>query len=1216
MFLRLATIFFLLGILVNNISAQQKPIRFDFLVASTHLPSNTVNSIAQDKQGYLWLATNNGLVRFDGYSFYTIKHGKDKENTLPNSLIHYVAIDKSNNIWIATNGGVNKYNTSTEEITTFRKDYSPKNINGTINSDIVNKIFVDSFNRVWIATFQGLNCINQSTNSISSFLNDPNNPNSISSNSITSIFEDNKNQIWVSTSYGLNFFDEKNNTFKKYYHLDDVPNSLNNNRIIDLTQTNDGTLWVFTATGLNKYNSATDSFSGYPTPPAGDGMLARNYGKIVADYLGNIWIPSNKGLFCFNPKNENFALYYRDDPAKSNLADEVLKEVFFDSENRLWVSVLDKGLQVFDPYAKRFIPSSKELLDQCNFFNGSSISAILEDSLKRLWVGTEKGLVVYNTDKINNALKEKLKGLGDIRVRSLFESSSGLIWIGLTQKLIVYDTKKEKFVTDELNLPNEIRSISAQVFLENSKGQIWIGSFGNGLYKFNPSNNTFTVYQKEDKNPDGKISSNRILSLSEDKKGNLWVATRNGINYYDSSSNTFTVYKHDPLDPKTISSNGVNSVYLDEANNILWLATEQGLNKLNLLSKTFLRINQTNSNLPNDFIYGILADNQGDLWLSTNGGITKYDPKKEIFYNYDEMDGLQNNEFNYCSYFKGKMGELFFGGVKGLNRFYPEEIKNNPYLPKVVITSIKVSDGFSKPFLEKFSIPTNYYLELPYNFNYLYFTFSALSFTHPEKNKFKYKLEGHEQEWVEVDSNQRSARYKLPPGDYTFQVIASNNDGIWDEVGQSIKIRVFPPWWQTSWAYFLYFLATSATLYGGHRYHLRRLEKRNQELEIKVKERTKEINKKNRELQDKNQELAKNYENLLFLNKKANRIFAALSEALPGTTLDNKYRLEEKIGAGGFGAVYKATHLNIKKEVAIKVFSPSPGNDSVENLERFQQEAISTCRVNHPNAVAVLDSGISSDGIPYLVMEMLQGHTLKVELKNKGRLKLERSAEIVIPICKVLAKAHSSGLIHRDIKPDNIFLHNNAEGEVVKVLDFGIAKLINPTESARNELVETEGLIGTPLYMAPERLELGPYDFQSDIYSLGSVIYEILCGEAPFQKHASSLPTIVLAQISELPIPLKTYIPDIPDKIDKIILATLEKDPSNRPSLTEIAQAFAKAAGIEYKIQPNIVEKQPVHFFPGNIVDQSTIIIVNKTQSDTDEIRPSEQITLIKPIEK
>jgi serine/threonine protein kinase len=382
------------------------------------------------------------------------------------------------------------------------------------------------------------------------------------------------------------------------------------------------------------------------------------------------------------------------------------------------------------------------------------------------------------------------------------------------------------------------------------------------------------------------------------------------------------------------------------------------------------------------------------------------------------------------------------------------------------------------------------------------------------------------------------------------KVKGSNNDDVWNEAGTAVRIRIVPPLWRTWWAYLLYFAGLASTGYGGYRYRLKVLERR---LQI---EKAGELEAKNRELSRKNQELIESH-------RRADRIFSALSDALPGTILDGKYRLDEKIGSGGFGAVYRGTHLGMKRPIAVKVFKPTPGNDSAEGLERFLSEAVSAGRINHPNAVVVLDSGISSEGIAYLVMELLEGYTLTEELRQKGALSLGRAAQILYPVCSVLYKAHAAGIIHRDIKPDNIFLHQTAEGEVVKVVDFGIAKLMESNGSIDiNSLTATGKIIGTPVYMAPERLEGKPYDGRSDVYSLGIVLYEMLCGRVPFYSSRDIFATVHM-HLTKEPQPLRTINSNVSESIEALVLRALSKDPEKRTAAKELGEDFLAAIGIK-----------------------------------------------------
>jgi serine/threonine protein kinase len=351
------------------------------------------------------------------------------------------------------------------------------------------------------------------------------------------------------------------------------------------------------------------------------------------------------------------------------------------------------------------------------------------------------------------------------------------------------------------------------------------------------------------------------------------------------------------------------------------------------------------------------------------------------------------------------------------------------------------------------------------------------------------------------------------------------------------------------------------------------LESLNRNLERRVAERTEELNQKNvdlaenvRRLKDarqdaerKNQELDRKVQELIASRQQADRIFSALAEALPGTTLDGKYRLDEKIGAGGFGAVFKATHLALNAPVAVKVFKPSPGNDSVDAVERFKREGVSASRLTHPNAIRILDSGISVEGVAYLVMELLVGRTLYKEMQQFGRLSLSRVAEVMVPVCEALNEAHCLGVVHRDVKPDNIFLNEAPDGEVVKVVDFGIAKFVHDDHGDDERLTATGVVVGTPAYMSPERLRGEAYDGKSDVYSLGVMAYEMLCGRLPFQSAGGQV-SAILAHLSQTPAPLRAVAPELPEAVETTVLQMLEKDPTRRPTAGETAEFFAQFA--------------------------------------------------------
>jgi CheY-like chemotaxis protein len=317
------------------------------------------------------------------------------------------------------------------------------------------------------------------------------------------------------------------------------------------------------------------------------------------------------------------------------------------------------------------------------------------------------------------------------------------------------------------------------------------------------------------------------------------------------------------------------------------------------------------------------------------------------------------------------------------------------------------------------------------------------------------------------------------------------------------------------------------------------------ENQLRLSRLQKDLSLQNRELMRKNEELTQ-------AQQRTDLVFSALAEALPGTVLDGKYRLEEKIGTGGYGAVFRARHLSLDRPVAIKVFRPKPGNDTCDALARFRREGISASRIKHPNTVEILDNGISSTGIAYLVMELLNGRTLAAELQICGTLSRRRAIQIIAPVCEILAEFHAAGIVHRDIKPENIFLHQDRGNEVVKLLDFGLSKVWKTdSDETGDALTMTGGVAGTPAYIAPERLLGRSYDGRSDVYSLGVMVYRMLCGHLPFQSQEKSSYAQAVLQLTEKPIPIQAC-PDVSTDLEVLIGHMLAKDPEERPTANDL----------------------------------------------------------------
>ncbi len=566
----------------------------------------------------------------------------------------------------------------------------------------------------------------------------------------------------------------------------------------------------------------------------------------------------------------------------------------------------------------------------------------------------------------------------------------------------------------------------------------------------------------------------------------------------------FTVF--DTGNSRGLMSNRVVALLEDRAGN-LWIGTEQG--GLSRYAHGAFTTFTVKDGLPDDRLRSVGEDDSGAIWVSTPAGLARY--KDGRFTTYTKQDGIAGLPGQIR---RGRDGSLWVFTDRGIVRFQGETFTVYETMGGLPVSWIRdmycASDGSlwvsAAKGLIRFQSDTASTL----------ITYELREGTSPPSNMVMSIFE----------DLQGRACFLSPQGLLRYE-------------GGEIKLfaNITKP-----------FQAEEVVARVENQLNISRLQK--------------ELAEQNRELKRENDELVQ-------AQKRTDLVFSALAELLPGTVLDEKYRLEEKIGSGGFGAVYRGTHISLNRPIAVKVFRPMAGNDRPEALERFRLEGVSASRINHPNAVAVLDSGITSAGIAYLVMELLEGHTLTEELRAKGRLSLRRALEILAPVCEALAEAHAVGIIHRDIKPDNIFLHCAKDGEVVKVVDFGLAKILGTGPSVGLEAMTIAGaVIGTPTYMAPERLANQPYDGRADIYSLGVILYRMLTGRLPFEPQEGDAYAVMVMHLTEEPPPPRQINPNIPEVVESIIKLTLKKQPGERPTAKEMSAMIGSLCASLDEIEP------------------------------------------------
>ncbi len=1122
-------------------------------VWNDEMPQSTVHAIVQTRDGYIWLGTYEGVIRFDGINFVSYNNRNTPQLKRPGVLALYE--DSKGNLWIGMlEGGLCRLTDG---------QFTPYGMDKGLSNENVRAIYEDKKGNLWIATDNGLNLFKD--NKFTIYKTDQGLP----SNIIRAVSEDTQGRLWVGTEEGLSLW--QNDKFVTYTQKDGLPS----NTVRAIHPNQDGSLWLSTPSGLVYWKNGVEK-----TYNTQNGLSTNNIRTLITDLAGNLWIGTDNGGLnrLFNEKIDNYQI-------KDGLSNNNVRYIFEDREGSLWVGTTS-GLN-------RFRDSKFTNLTTIDGLADDFVRTVLEDSKGNIWIGTDGGgLSCFSDNKFTNYSTKD--GLVNDLVRSLMQDRDGNLWIGTNDGLsFLKDNKFTNYTTKDGLSNNSVYSI-----LQDREGSIWIGTNGGGINLF--KDGKFTRYGSQE-----GLTNASIRTIFEDRDANLWFGTYTGLTKLKEGK--FTTYTQ----KDGVSGTSVFSAYQDNQGDI-WFTTNDGFTRL---KNGKLTPYPSKIGLFLGLSFQILEDNKGYFWASTAKGIIcvkksdfdEYDKgtRQSISYTiYGKTDGMNTNQCNGASQpcaMKSRDGRLWFATAKGVTTIDPNKIKLNLLPPNVYLTKIVVDQEVISLDQAKIIAPGKEKFE---------FHYTALSFLALEKVKFKFKLVGVDRDWVNADTRRVAYYTNIPAGDYEFKAIACNNDGVWNEKGVSLKFSVKPYFWLTPWAYTLYVSTFLLLGYSMVRYRETVLERRNKSLERKVGRRTEELNKKNllldekvQELDNKNQqlllskaqieeqnlaitlsnqelarsqretdqknqlleqanlalaqkneELTRSKEQLAESYKQAEKIFSAMTDILPGTVLDEKYRLDTKIGAGGYGVIYKATHLAMQRAVAVKVFRPASGNVNAEALERFRLEGISACRINHQNAVAILDSNITPGGIAYLVMELLQGHTLAEELNIQKRIPVTRALEIIIPVCNVLAQAHESGIIHRDIKPDNIFIHKTTEGEIIKVVDFGIAKLAGDTFNMElSKLTGTGTLVGTPTYMSPERLSNKTYDGKSDVYSLGVVLYEMISGYPPFESFDDNIWALINMHLVEEPTPLSSILLDVPSTVDNTILKTLFKAPEERPTAHQLS---------------------------------------------------------------
>jgi diguanylate cyclase (GGDEF)-like protein len=844
------------GTALSYSSPPPKDLKFTQLGIAEGLSQGMINAILQDRKGFIWFATKDGLNRYDGYRFISLSHEIDNPDSLAISDINELFEDREGTLWVGTNGGgLDQRDAGGERFVHFRHaEDDPL----SIDNDYISAIGEDGRGNIWVGTEKGLDYLRRGTGEFIHFRPDPADRDSIGGIGIQFIAGDEDGRIWVGIQDGgLDCYDPRTGRFRHYRHDPSNPASLDSDAVTAVCLGPGGEVWVGTDTGLNLLDPATGRVVRFQDPSHPIRLIT----GIDLDRDGHIWANTfGDGLFCLERTSGTFVQYRSDPDDPESLGNNTLNSLLIDKAGILWVGSNGFGISKTDLERKKFVNYRHDRLNP-NSPSFSSVRCIFQCRDGALFVGGYGGL-----DRLDRKSEQwKHIRLGGVSAYNAFamcpcsDDEREGIWIGTEgDGLLRYNP-----VRRTLRPASEAGLVGRDVYAlrRDGAGGLWIGT-NLGLNRFDPREGTFRFYGlgKDGLPKLGASGNYEVRSLHKDRDGILWVGTsRLGIFAFDQATSRFRRLAHAADDPRSLSNNFVLSLY-EDGRGRLWTGTNGGgLNLLNRSEGTFSHLTKADG-LPNDVVYGILEDDEGNLWLSTNLGISKFNPEKRTFRNFDERDGLIGNEFNSCAYFKdSRSGEMFFGGVDGVTAFRPGEIKDNPYVPSIVITDFKIFNRSVKPgpnSVLKASISDTRDLKLSYRDSMISFEFVGLHYAAPEKNLYAYKLEGFDGEWNLVDAARRFAIYtNLKPGRYLFRVKGSNGDGVWNETGVSLPIRISPPFWRTWW-----FICLSAALIGAaalaaYLYRIRQLKNRERHLTRLVEQRTDALNRANEQLAAANQEL-------------------------------------------------------------------------------------------------------------------------------------------------------------------------------------------------------------------------------------------------------------------------------------------------------------------------------------------------------------------------
>jgi signal transduction histidine kinase/ligand-binding sensor domain-containing protein/CheY-like chemotaxis protein len=840
------------GAAIPPADPQARPMYFDHLTVRDGLSQSTVMSILQDSQGYLWLATESGLNRYDGYSIREYRRARDNVQGLANDYIWALAEDANADLWLATSGGgVARWDRRTDRFQHIRHD--PRDP-ASLANDKVRALLIDRTGRIWAGTEEGLDLLDPHTYRARHFRHVAGNPRSLQSDRIFALHTDSGGQLWVGTDAGLSLYDGGKEDFVNVdLHAGGGPSG--EVRVRSIHSDREGALWVGTLDkGLIRIEQRTSRVTWFRHDAQVSGSLSHDRVlAILEDDAKRLWVATADGLNLFDRTTQRFTRYGRDADNPQSLRNDDIMSLYQDRGGVLWVGTRAGGASHWNPRSWALGHYLSPLT------RNVAVNTFAENGSGTLWVGTSSGLVEIEMPSRRERRLGRGSGdpaLPDERVMALLHDRQGALWVGTMAgglvRLAPAGGSARVFhhtASDPATLPAD----GVMSLYEDRDGQLWVGSFGGGLARFEPKSGGFIRYPFGRDDSTG-LGNARASAIAEDQLGNLWIGTiGGGLDLLDRGTGRFHHYRRRDGDPLSLSDDTVYALHVD-ARGELWVGTAGGgvdhmVGSSRDPAKVRFESPRAFAELRTQVVYGIESDAAGRLWLSTNSGLARFDPRSRSIKVFHEAHGLQAEEFNFNAHFRGRDGRLYFGGNNGFNTFAPDVEPAAAPPPRVVLTSATILDRTVAPG----ELPgPGQPLALAHDDKLVTFRFAALDFTSSANNRYLYQLEGFDTGWNNREREHSATYTNLDAGRYVFRVRAANADGVWNNEGLAIPVEVAAAPWDTPLAKAAY--GALALLILGYLWHLHRRRRERElrysrQLEETVRTRTHELEERNEQLQ-------------------------------------------------------------------------------------------------------------------------------------------------------------------------------------------------------------------------------------------------------------------------------------------------------------------------------------------------------------------------------